>query len=72
MKKWEGSAQINEAKKILAFEATKLCHGEAEAQKAQKNAAITAFEQGGPEGLPEIEIENKELKAFELFLRQLV
>lgn len=66
-KKWEGSAQINEAKKILAFEATKLCHGEEEATKAQ-NAAITAFEQGGTAGLPEVFIENKTYKAFELFV----
>ena len=66
MRKWEGSAQINEAKKILAFEATKLCHGEEEAIKAQ-NAAITAFEQGGTAGLPEVTIENKTYKAFELF-----
>ena len=67
MKKWEGSAQINEAKKILAFEATKLCHGEAEATKAQETA-ITTFEQGGTAGLPEVAIENKTYKAFELFV----
>lgn len=66
-KKWEGSAEINEAKKILAFEATKLCHGEAEATKAQ-DAAITAFEQGGTAGLPEVEVEGKAYKAFELFV----
>ena len=34
----EGSA-INEAKKVLAFECTKLVHGEEEAQKAQLAAA---------------------------------
>ncbi|MCR4886253.1 MAG: tyrosine--tRNA ligase [Clostridiales bacterium] len=34
----EGS-QINEAKKVLAFECTKLVHGEEEAQKAQQAAA---------------------------------
>ncbi len=56
MKEWEGSAKINEAKKILAYEATKLCHGEEEAKKAQ-DAAITAFEQGGTAGLPEITLE---------------
>ena len=31
--------EINEAKKVLAFEVTKLVHGEAEAQKAQEAAA---------------------------------
>jgi len=30
--------KINDAKKILAFEATKMCHGETEAKKAQKTA----------------------------------
>jgi tyrosyl-tRNA synthetase len=37
---------INEAKKILAFEATKLCHGEAAANDAQATAQ-KVFEQGG-------------------------
>ena len=45
-------AEINEAKKILAFEATKLCRGEAEAVHAQETATKT-FEQGGMgAGLP--------------------
>lgn len=65
-KTWEGSNKINDAKKILAFEATKLCHGEAEAIKAQ-DAAVTAFEQGGTAGLPEVKLEVKAYKAFELF-----
>ena len=37
--------EINEAKKILAFEATKICRGEAEAKSAQETAVKT-FEQG--------------------------
>jgi tyrosyl-tRNA synthetase len=37
MDKWEGS-QLNQAKEILAFELTKLVHGEEEAQKAQESA----------------------------------
>ncbi len=37
MDKWEGS-QLNTAKEILAFELTKLVHGEEEAQKAQTAA----------------------------------
>ncbi|MBQ8870054.1 MAG: tyrosine--tRNA ligase [Alphaproteobacteria bacterium] len=37
--------EINEAKKILAFEATKLCRGEEEAKKALETATKT-FEQG--------------------------
>ncbi|MBQ8085469.1 MAG: tyrosine--tRNA ligase [Lachnospiraceae bacterium] len=37
MNSWEGS-QLNEAKEILAFELTKLVHGEEEATKAQESA----------------------------------
>ncbi len=45
MDKWEGS-QLNTAKEILAFELTKLVHGEEEAKKAQ-NAAKALFVGGG-------------------------
>ena len=45
MDKWEG-AQLNTAKEILAFELTKLVHGEEEAQKAQ-DAARALFSNGG-------------------------
>lgn len=44
MDAWEGS-QLNTAKEILAFELTKMVHGEAEAQKAQ-NAARALFAGG--------------------------
>ncbi len=37
MDKWEGS-QLNQAKEILAFELTKLVHGEEEAARAQESA----------------------------------
>jgi tyrosyl-tRNA synthetase len=42
-------ADINEAKKILAFEATKLAHGEA-AAKAAADTAHEVFEGGGGQG----------------------
>src|SRR5689334_3172795 len=42
-------AEINEAKKVLANEATRMLHGAAEAAKAE-DAARTAFEQGGVSG----------------------
>ena len=45
MDKWEGS-QLNTAKEILAFELTKLVHGEEEAKKAQDSAR--ALFAGGP------------------------
>jgi len=47
-------AEINEAKKMLAFEATKLCHGEAAAHAAAQTAQAT-FEAGGVgEALPSV------------------
>ncbi len=45
MDSWEGS-QLNTAKEILAFELTKLVHGEEEASKAQ-DAARAIFANGG-------------------------
>ncbi|OUN23984.1 tyrosine--tRNA ligase [Flavonifractor sp. An82] len=45
MDQWEGS-QLNTAKEILAFELTKLVHGEEEAKKAQ-DAAKALFVGGG-------------------------
>jgi len=55
-------AEINEAKKVLAFEATKLCRGEAAAEEAAK-AAGSVFEAGsnGLDGLPTVEIDKGEL-----------
>ena len=51
MADWEGS-QLNKAKEILAYELTKLVHGEEEAQKAQ-NAAKALFGQGAAADMPE-------------------
>lgn len=49
--------EINEAKKILAFEATKMCRGEAEAIAA-RDTAVKTFEQGAAgDNLPEISVD---------------
>lgn len=49
-------AEINEAKKVLAYEVTKLVHGEAEAEKAQQ-ATEALFGGGGAlTDVPTIEI----------------
>ena len=62
LEKLEG-AGINEAKKRLAFEATKLAHGEATALEAAETARRT-FEQGAlAEGLPTIEVTAGDLAA---------
>ena len=56
-------AEINEAKKVLATEATALLHGRAKAEAAAKTAQET-FEQGvTSEGLPTVEIASAELAA---------
>lgn len=55
MEKWEGS-ELNRAKKILAYEVTKLVHGEEEANKV-KEAAEAVFGGGGNnENMPSTEI----------------
>jgi tyrosyl-tRNA synthetase len=46
-------AEINEAKKILATEATRLCHGDAAARDANDTAA-KAFAGGTADGLPTV------------------
>ena len=51
MDAWEGE-QLNRAKEILAFELTKLVHGEDEAQKAEA-AAKALFGAGAGESAPE-------------------
>ncbi|MDD4688224.1 MAG: tyrosine--tRNA ligase, partial [Eubacteriales bacterium] len=55
MEKWEGS-QLNEAKRILAYQLTKMVHGEEEANKANE-AALALFTQGASsENMPSTEI----------------
>ncbi len=54
MNDWEGS-QLNKAKEILAFELTKLVHGEEEATKAQEGARAL-FSSGNAENMPTAEL----------------
>ena len=55
MESWEG-AQLNEAKEILAFELTKLVHGEEEANKARE-ASHALFAGGGDSAhMPTVEL----------------
>ena len=51
---WVGSAKINDAKIILATEATAMLHGRNEAERAAKTAADTFSGAGVSEHLPEI------------------
>ena len=59
MDKWEG-AQLNRAKEILAFELTKMIHGEDEAQKAQ-DAARALFTSGDSTLTPSVEVDESTL-----------
>ena len=55
MESWEG-AQLNQAKEILAYELTKLVHGEEEAQKA-KTASLALFAGGADDSnMPTTEV----------------
>ncbi|NLP13249.1 MAG: tyrosine--tRNA ligase [Clostridium sp.] len=53
--------EINNAKKILAFEVTKLIHGEEEALKAQKTAEALFTKGASTENMPTTEIALKEI-----------
>ncbi len=60
MEKWEGQ-QLNEAKRRLAFEVTKLVHGEEEAIKA-RDAAAAVFAGGGVSSdMPTSEVTKEEI-----------
>lgn len=55
--------EINDAKKILAFEATKICHGE-DAAKEAEGTAQKVFEQGSVgDDLPSIDVVKADLEA---------
>lgn len=60
MDSWEG-AQLNQAKEILAFELTKLVHGEEEARKAQESARAL-FSQGDAANMPTTELTEDDLE----------
>jgi tyrosyl-tRNA synthetase len=56
-------AERNEAKKILATEATALCHGREAAEQAAETARRTFEEGAAPAGLPSFDIERARLAA---------
>ena len=58
MSSWEGS-QLNKAKEILAYELTKLVHGDEEAEKAQ-NAAKALFGAGDATNIPVVELDSSD------------
>ena len=60
--------RINEAKKILAFEITKLVHGEEEAKKAEEASNALFNGQGSLENMPTVKIENTNLSILDAIL----
>jgi tyrosyl-tRNA synthetase len=67
-----GGAEINEAKKVLATEATKLCHGDPAAQDAAETARRTFEEGTAGAALPTVEISTADLESgipiYQLFV----
>ena len=59
MDQWEGS-QLNQAKEILAFELTKLVHGEKEASKAQEGARALFAAGASTENMPTFELSEED------------
>ena len=59
MDKWEGS-KLNEAKEILAFELTKLVHGEEEANKAKEGARALFAGGGNTSQMPVAELSGED------------
>ena len=60
MDHWEGE-KLNEAKEILAFELTKMVHGEVEAQKAQEGARALFGAGRNTENMPTTELSETDL-----------
>ena len=65
-------AEIREAKKVLAYEATAICHGKDEAQKSKDGAEAAFGGAGDKAGMPTSEIARDRLtegvRATELFV----
>ena len=64
MEKWEGN-QLNKAKEILAYELTKLVHGEEEAEKALEAARAVFGGSGSSENMPTAEIATAEVSVID-------
>ena len=62
MESWEGS-KLNEAKEILAYELTKLVHGEEEANKAKDGAKALFGGAASLDNVPEFKLALSELEA---------
>ena len=59
---------INEAKKIAAFEITKLVHGEEEAKKAEEAANALFSGKGNLDNMPTVELDNKNISILDAII----
>ena len=71
MDSWEGS-QLNTAKEILAFELTKLVHGEEEALRAQETSRAVFSGAGVSENMPTTELTSEDLNEGKIGLLALM
>lgn len=71
MDSWEGS-QLNTAKEILAFELTKLVHGEEEAQKAADAAKELFSGAGSSENMPEVELSESDFNEGKILVSDIM
>ncbi len=71
IEKWEDS-RINEKKELLAYELTKLVHGEAEAQKAKEASRALFAGTGDDSNMPTTEISEQELQNGGILLPELM
>ena len=71
MDSWEGS-QLNTAKEILAFELTKLVHGEEEAQKAADAAKALFSGAGSTENMPEVELSESDFNEGKILVSDIM
>ena len=70
MESWK-DAKINEAKEILAYELTKMVHGEEEANKA-KETAHAVFTTGSVENMPKVTLSEEDFTEGEIDIRKVL
>ena len=61
--------KINEAKKILAFEITKLIHGEDEAKKAEEASNALFNGKGSLDNMPTVTLDNKNISILDAIIK---
>ena len=71
MDSWQGS-QLNTAKEILAYELTKLVHGEEEAKKAQEGARALFSGTGNTENMPTFALADDDFTDDEILVSEIM